>query len=321
MQPVDLQKNSTELEIAEVALPLVSIIITNYNYGSFLKRAIDSALNQTYSHIEIVVVDDGSTDNSHEIIRSFDDRLIPIFKENGGQASAFNAGFLNSRGEIICFLDADDQFTSEKIEEIVNIFRTHQEIGWCFNALKQINSSTDETLAIMAPHGSSSVMDWRKSMIEQGERPPFAPATSALSFRRETLAKILPMPEVEGILLSDNYIKFAAVSLKQGFYLNRPLSIMSIHGNNLYTNRKNLILIAKLDLVTAYWLKKKFPDLKRFTNRLFRTGLANYWRCHQVNKNVLVIIKDYFEITSLLEKTKILLVASFHYTRATGKFQ
>ena len=77
--------------------PLVSILINNYNYGYFLGAAIESALSQTYQNIEIIVVDDGSTDNSREIIAHYGNHIIPILKENGGQASAFNAGFAASR--------------------------------------------------------------------------------------------------------------------------------------------------------------------------------------------------------------------------------
>src|SRR5712692_1029705 len=86
-----------------------SIIINNCNYGQFLKAAIDSALSQTYLHKEVIVVDDGSTDNSREIIAgSYGSRIVPVLKENGGQASAFNAGFAVSRGEVVFFLDSDD---------------------------------------------------------------------------------------------------------------------------------------------------------------------------------------------------------------------
>ena len=103
-------------------LPLVSVIINNYNYGHFLGEAIDSVLNQTYPNIEIVVVDDGSTDNSREIISSYQEKIISVLKENGGQASAFNAGFAASRGDIIFMLDSDDIFVPEKVAEVVNIF-------------------------------------------------------------------------------------------------------------------------------------------------------------------------------------------------------
>ena len=82
--------------------PLVSILINNYNYADFLDHAIRSALDQarSYEPVEIVVVDDGSTDHSRQIIKSYAGAIVGIFKENGGQASAFNAGVRASRGEI-----------------------------------------------------------------------------------------------------------------------------------------------------------------------------------------------------------------------------
>jgi glycosyltransferase involved in cell wall biosynthesis len=99
--------------------PLASIIVNNYNYGRFLQDATDSALNQTYSNIEVIVVDDGSTDNSREIIDSYGKQVIPILKQNGGQASAFNTGFVVSRGEVIIFLDADDMLLPTAVEKAV----------------------------------------------------------------------------------------------------------------------------------------------------------------------------------------------------------
>src|SRR6188474_3407037 len=97
---------------------LVSVIIDNYNYGRFLREAIDSALGQTYPRVE-VIVDDGSTDDSRAVIAAYGDRVVPVLKENGGQASAFNAGFAASRGELICFLDSDDAFKPEKVAAVV----------------------------------------------------------------------------------------------------------------------------------------------------------------------------------------------------------
>src|SRR5262245_48637316 len=102
--------------------PLVSILINNYNYAQFLREAIESALSQSYSHVEIIVVDDGSTDQSREIISSYGSRLTAVYKENGGQTSAFNAGVLASRGDILCFLDSDDYYYPGKIARIVELF-------------------------------------------------------------------------------------------------------------------------------------------------------------------------------------------------------
>src|SRR5258708_31462520 len=87
--------------------PLVSIVINNYNYARFLSKAIDSALAQTYRNVEVIVVDDGSTHNSVQIIRAYGDRVVPVLKENGDHGSAFNAGFARSQGDPVWFLHAD----------------------------------------------------------------------------------------------------------------------------------------------------------------------------------------------------------------------
>ena len=107
----------------------LTILINNHNYATYLRESTDSALEQTYPRIEVVVVDDGSTDESAEIIRSYGDRIVPVFKSNGGQASAFNAGFAHSTGDIICLLDSDDVFEPQKAAEIVNAYQEFQDIA------------------------------------------------------------------------------------------------------------------------------------------------------------------------------------------------
>src|SRR5215467_9749990 len=99
--------------------PLVSIVINNYNYGAFVGEAIRSALSQTYSRVEVVVVDDGSTDNSRSVLETFGKAIVCVFKTNEGQSSAFNMGFAKSSGDIVCFLDADDLFLPHKVARVV----------------------------------------------------------------------------------------------------------------------------------------------------------------------------------------------------------
>ena len=92
-------------KLKKIAEPLVSIVINNYNYARFLPEAIESALAQTYPHKEIIVVDDGSTDDSRRVMESYGDRIKPIYKKNGGQASAMNLGYEAAKGDLIYFLD------------------------------------------------------------------------------------------------------------------------------------------------------------------------------------------------------------------------
>ena len=91
----------------------VSIVINNYNYGQFLAEAIESALVQTHPLVEVIVVDDGSTDNSRAVIESYGDRVTAIFQANAGQVPACAAGFARSRFPIVVFLDSDDRLVPE----------------------------------------------------------------------------------------------------------------------------------------------------------------------------------------------------------------
>ena len=216
-------------------VPFVSILINNYNYGRFLGDAIRSALAQSYTNLEIVVVDDGSTDNSVEAAQAFGDRVHLIVKENGGQASAFNAGFAASRGEILCLLDADDVFLPSKVERIVQLFRQNPEIGWCFENLKLFHDSKPERIP-RDRYFAAGRVDARESMRRGVFPSNMESASSGLSFRRELLARILPMPHAKSILLCDDYIKTACYALSPGLALDEELALQRLHGSNLYTD-------------------------------------------------------------------------------------
>lgn len=101
-----------------------SVVIANYNYGRFLRQAVESALTQDWPHVEVIVVDDGSTDNSAEVIDSFGEAITAIFKENGGQREANNMGFAKSSGDVVIFLDADDVLVPGALRSIASVWRT-----------------------------------------------------------------------------------------------------------------------------------------------------------------------------------------------------
>jgi glycosyltransferase involved in cell wall biosynthesis len=102
------------------AMMKASIVIVNHNYARFLKQAIDSALAQTYQDTEVVVIDDGSTDDSAEVIRSYGNRIAAVFKENGGQSSCYSRGLEVATGDLLLYLDADDYLHSHCISEVID---------------------------------------------------------------------------------------------------------------------------------------------------------------------------------------------------------
>jgi len=112
----------------------VSVIIPTYNRKAFLPEAIDSVLNQTYRDIEIIVVDDGSTDGTGDLLKErYGDTIRYYYKANGGCASARNAGIKISEGEYIAFLDSDDMFLPEKLEDQAAVLDSHRNVGLVYS--------------------------------------------------------------------------------------------------------------------------------------------------------------------------------------------
>src|SRR5213078_156464 len=109
--------------------PLVSVIIPVYNGARYLRAALESVFAQTYRPIEVIVVDDGSGDDSGVIAQSFPDVHF-IHQENQGVAAARNHGFDAARGEFIAFLDQDDLWTPEKLKVQVNYLLNHPDVGY-----------------------------------------------------------------------------------------------------------------------------------------------------------------------------------------------
>ncbi len=293
--------------------PLVSILINNYNYDRFIRQAIDSTLNQTYPQIEIIVVDDGSTDKSLQIIAEYGDKIIPVFKENGGQASTFNVGFAASKGEIICFLDADDVFVPEKITEVVTAFAEGKNIGWCFHNQKWVDENT-QALPKTSTQRTSQECDFRE-LLKAGKLPPPLPATSALCFKRSLLQQILPMFESDGTS-ADRYLKYAAVALDRGFFLGKVLALHRIHDNNAYTLRNDKQWVAaKSFILTGSWLKTKFPFLAKLANKMLGMGIGFYWANGGIDPKYQTTVKNYLSSASPLEKLEIYSRACYHYLK------
>ncbi len=119
---------------------LISVIIPTYNRANYICEAIDSVLAQTYKNVEIIVVDDGSTDNTRDIIsQRYNSKVTYILQNNAGPSSARNNGIKHSRGDLIAFLDSDDIWLPEKLEKQVELINQSQDIGLVSCGLYQID--------------------------------------------------------------------------------------------------------------------------------------------------------------------------------------
>lgn len=214
------------------ANPLVSIIVNNYNYVTFLRRSIESALAQRYPHTEVVVVDDASTDGSPELIRSFGDRIVPVLKPvNGGQAAAMNAGFRACRGDVIIFLDADDYLYAETAETVARTFRSG--VGLVQYRLHLV----DITGVVMDLYPPAEIRfdtgDVTRKLVKIGRFD--GTVTSGLAFARGTLAAILPIPEDRYRIAADGYLITVAPFAGEVVAVEQPLGAYRRHGSSLWS--------------------------------------------------------------------------------------
>jgi glycosyltransferase involved in cell wall biosynthesis len=141
------------------AAPLVSVVVPAYNAERFLARAMRSALAQTYTNLELIVVDDGSTDATVEVIRSFrDPRVQYLSQPNHGQGAARNHGIMSSAGRYVTFLDADDAYLPAKVQRQVQFLETHREYQVVFcDALHVFSRRPGQLLMRKATAGSSDI--------------------------------------------------------------------------------------------------------------------------------------------------------------------
>ncbi len=212
--------------------PLFSIIINNYNYTQYLRATIDSALAQTYENIEVIVVDDGSTDDSVQVLRSYADRIIAVEKKNGGQASAVNSGYEHSSGELMIFLDSDDLLTPYICAEIVKHYLQKAGTAKFQFRLQVIDSEGNPTGGILPPMRIKMPQgDIRKLITRQ--RSYTHPPTSGNAFTRKHIENLMPIPE-------ETYRKGAAAFLVYNTILAGGIVSIEkiggryrIHGSNI----------------------------------------------------------------------------------------
>lgn len=213
--------------------PLVSILINNYNYGRYLREAIDSALNQTYPKTEVIVVDDGSTDDSREIIAGYGNRIVTVLKENGGQASAFNAGFAESKGQIVCFLDSDDVWHPCKVEQVVNLAGRCPDPVLIYHKYQPVSA---ELKPVGKARPAAVFRGWIDDKVRRSGGWWACPPTSALCFRREVLQRIGDIPEKEFRICADAYLSYLVPFLGPVMGLESCLTFYRLHGTNHFSN-------------------------------------------------------------------------------------
>jgi glycosyltransferase involved in cell wall biosynthesis len=205
-----------------------SIVINNYNYARFLPISIESALSQTHP-CQVIVVDDGSTDGSQGVIESFGSRVEPVLQKNGGQGSALNAGFARATGDLVFFLDADDELYEEAIATVLARWREGTVMAHYWMDLVDAEGR---------PNGGLYPPPWRKladgdvsdELLRTGTFS--TTVTSGLAFSRAVLSRVMPMPQSKFKMAADGYLVRAMALRGPIQAIERSLAKYRRHGGN-----------------------------------------------------------------------------------------
>lgn len=219
-----------------MAKVFVSVLIDTWNHERFIEKALSSVLAQDFpaSDREILVVDDGSTDKTPEILRKFEPQIRVLTKPNGGQASAFNFGIPQCRGEIIAFLDGDDWWTPSKLSSVVAAFDSHPAVGLVGHSITEVfpDGSQRSELVRDSPHfrldspAGARLFRLRKSFL----------GTSRMAFRAELLRRIGPVP-ASLVFEADEFLFTLGALFSEVLLLREPLTFYRQHGQNLFQSR------------------------------------------------------------------------------------
>jgi glycosyltransferase involved in cell wall biosynthesis len=213
----------------------VDIVVTNHDYADFVCQAVESALAQTHPRVEVIVVDDGSTDGSRERLAPYADRVTLILKENGGQASALNAGMERSRGEAVIFLDADDLLDAEAAAHVSDALAADTRLAKVQFGMDLIDAHGRPVGLSKPPPGvRPPAGDLRRAELAFPFDLPWLPG-GGTAFRASALRKILPVPESEfpreG---ADWYLVHLTALLGDAGAIDRALARYRVHGGNRY---------------------------------------------------------------------------------------
>lgn len=252
--------------------PLVSVIIPNYNYGKHLPEAIDSVLAQTYRNIEVIVVDDGSTDSSKDVLDSYADRIRVIYQKNAGVCAARNNGVANSNGELVAFLDADDVWMPEKIERQIAVLDGGRGILVVHVGIEEIDVD-GKAIRVLDDGMSGDVAD----ELLRLERSVILGAGSGLLTTREAFDAVGGF-DVRLSTSADWDLSYRLARRHKVAFVSEPLMKYRTHSTNMHSN----IGVMERDMLLAF--EKAFAEDAGVSKRLcygnlHRTISGSYFRC------------------------------------------
>jgi len=251
-----------------LAKRFVSVLIDTYNHERFIEQAITSVLEQEFpaSDREIIVVDDGSTDRTPQIVRKFEPQVRLVRKQNGGQASAFNAGIPECKGEIIAFLDGDDWWAPKKLSAVAEALATDGSLGLVGHGITEVLSDGSQHSQLIKDIPRFRI-DSETGALTFRLRKNFL-GTSRMTYRTNLLARIGKVPQALTIQ-ADEYLFTLGAVFSEVLILRDSLTFYRMHESNAFQvssgdttaiRRKQNVLEALAESVKARFFDERVSE-------------------------------------------------------------
>jgi glycosyltransferase involved in cell wall biosynthesis len=271
-----------------VKRPLVSVVIPCFNSERWLNETLDSVFSQTYSNIEVIVVDDGSVDNTKNIVLNYNKQMTYVYQQNKGPAVARNIGIKKANGEYIAFLDSDDLWEENKLSKQVSYLEKNKDISLVFSNVKVINS--DGTYLYTR---YKKVSKEKEKLIKAFFMGEIGMNTPTIVARKTALDSIggfdesLPMRE-------DHYLLMTMAEKFSIHHFDEPLASIRI-------NEGSMSRTAELDRIFSLYEPFVLKSIKRFPYiaKCKRLAFSNinmsvsrsYWKLGYYQKSINNILK------------------------------
>jgi len=252
--------------------PKVSVVIPTYNRAYLLPRTIKSVLNQTFQDFELIIVDDGSTDNTKEVVEDFqkqDSRIKYIWQENsGGPAKPKNTGIKNSKGEFLAFLDSDDEWLPEKLEKQLELFEKDKKLGIVGCGAFYINDNTKKTIINRIKRCEN------KNYFINFLSGTFLGSSSSIIISKDVFNNIGLYDE--SFSVADDWDLYLRIIPKYNFdFIDEPLFNYYIHDNNI-SGDCNALKIAEENIKIINKNKEKYNNHLRIKSKILRSTGSFY---------------------------------------------
>jgi len=213
--------------------PFISVLIDTYNHERFIERALTSVLSQDFpaEQREVLVVDDGSTDGTSEVLSKYASQIRVLRKPNGGQASAFNFGIPQCHGELVAFLDGDDWWFPQKLSRVVQAMRSHTSAGIIGHGIVNVQRDGSQMVETLRETCTLQVNTAEGAALFR-RRCSFL-GTSRMMIRAELLRRIGPVPP-EIVIQADEYLFTLAAVMEGAVILPEPLTYYRLHEGNSF---------------------------------------------------------------------------------------